>query len=155
MRYMQHYDSREHLGDRRIRLGRPQRPGAAVVEFAIVGPILFIMILAMFEFGRTLMVMELLTEGARVGCRLAIIEGTTSAQIQQAVTTYLAGVGINGDTVGVIVNDAPVNSVEAANQPAYAEMTVQVTVPVTSISWVPNPLFTSGTLKGQFTMRRE
>jgi Flp pilus assembly protein TadG len=123
------------------------------VEFAVVSPIMFMLMLATFEFGRTFMVMELLTEGARVGCRQAIIEGTSSQQITNAVTTYLTGLGINGDTVSVVVNDAP--GLEAANQPAYAEMTVKVTVPVSSISWVPNPLFTSGTLSGQFTMRRE
>jgi Flp pilus assembly protein TadG len=144
MMYCQRYNSRE-----------TKRLGGAVLEFAIVAPIMWLMMLAIFEFGRAFMVMGLLTEGARVGCRQAIIEGTTSAQIQQTVTNYLMGVGINGDTVGVIVNDAPVNTVEAANQPAYSEMTVQVTVPVTSISWVPNLLFTKGTLKGQFTMRRE
>ena len=153
--YMQHNNAREPVGGWVVPLGGRKRTAAALVEFAIVGPLMFLMILAIFEFGRTFMVMELLTEGARVGCRQAIIEGTTSAQIQQTVTNYLTGVGINGDTVGVSVNDAPVNTVEAANQPAYSEMTVQVTVPVTSISWVPNPLFTNGTLKGQFTMRRE
>jgi Flp pilus assembly protein TadG len=126
---------------------------AAVVEFAIVAPVLFMMVLAVFEFGRTFMVMGLLTEGARVGCRRAIIEGTSSQQISDAVTTYLSTLGINGDTVSVIVNDQP--GVEAANRPAYDEMTVQVTVPVRTVSWVPNPFFTSGTLAGQFTMRRE
>jgi Flp pilus assembly protein TadG len=116
---------------------------------------MFMMFLAMFEFGRVLMVMELLTEGARIGCRQAIVEGTSSQQIQDAVTTYLAAVGINGDSVGVIVNDAPVNTVEAANQPAYTEMTVRVTAPVSSVTWLPNPMFLNGTLAGQFTLRRE
>jgi len=114
---------------------------------------MFVLMLATFEFGRTFMVMELLTEGARVGCRQAVVEGTSSQQIQNTVTSYLTGVGINGDTVRVIVNDTP--GLEAATQPAYAEMTVKVTVPVSSVSWVPNPLFTSGNLSGQFTMRRE
>src|SRR6516165_9060863 len=101
--YVQQYEASEPDGDR-MPLGCAKRLGASLVEFAIVAPIMFLMILAIFEFGRTLMVMELLTEGARVGCRLAIIEGTTSAQIQQVVTNYLTGVGINGDTVGVSVN---------------------------------------------------
>ena len=140
----------------RAGLRRPYaRTAAALVEFGFVAPVLILFIFAIFEFGRTFMVMELLTEGARVGCRAAIVEGTTSQQIQDTVTSYLAGVGINGDAVGIIINDASINSVEAANQPAYTEMTVQVTVPVRSVSWVPNPFFTSGTLMGQFTMRRE
>ncbi len=134
---------------------RSCRKATAVVEFAVIGTVMFMMFLAMFEFGRVLMVMELLTEGARIGCRQAVVEGTSSQQIQDAVTAYLAGVGINGDSVGVSVNDAPVNTVEAANQPAYTEMTVRVTTPVSNVSWLPTPLFVKGTLAGQFTMRRE
>lgn len=153
--HLPHFDRQEPTRGRAIRSRARYRMAASLVEFAFVAPLMFIMVLAIFEFGRTFMVMELLTEGARVGCRLAIVEGTSSQQIKDAVTTYLTGVGINGVTVGVIVNDAPLNTVEAAAQPADAEMTVQVTVPVKSISWVPNPFFTSGTLSGQFTLRRE
>ena len=138
------------------RLGGSRRPAAAVVEFAFVAPVLFLFILALFEFGRAFMVCELLTESVRVGCRQAIIEGTSSAQIQQTVASYLTSMGIKGDSVGIVINDAAINAVEAANQPAYTEMTVQVTVPARSVSWVPNPLFVkSGILSGQFTMRRE
>lgn len=152
--YLPH-QAHESGRSRTSRFLQQHRKAAAIVEFAFVAPLMFMLTLAIFEFGRTFMVLELLTEGARVGCRMAIVEGTTSQQIQDAVTNYLSQCGINGDTVGVIVNDAPINTVEAANQPAYTEMTVQVTVPVRSISWVPNPFFTRGTLAGQFTMRRE
>jgi Flp pilus assembly protein TadG len=153
--YLQHFDCRKAEQGGAVPARGRKRTAAFIVEFAIVAPIMFLFMLALFEFGRTFMVMELLTEGARVGCRKAIIEGTSSDQIRTTVTTYLTSVGINGDSVGIIVNDASINTVEAANQPAYSEMTVQVTVPVSKISWVPNPLFTSGTLSGQFTMRRE
>jgi Flp pilus assembly protein TadG len=153
--YLPHIDSRQPARDYLLRTRGRKRMAAVLVEFAFVAPLMFMLMLATFEFGRTFMVMELLTEGARIGCRKAIVEGTSSQQIRDTVTSYLANLGINGDTVGVIVNDQSVNAVEAANQPAYTEMTVQVTVPVTSITWVPNPFFTSGTLSGQFTMRRE
>lgn len=153
--YLRYLASRQSAPGSTLRTRGQQRTAASLVEFAVVSPLLFMFVLATFEFGRTFMVLALLTEGARVGCRQAIVEGTSSAQIQAAVTNYLSGVGINGDTVSVIVSDGVANTVEAATQPAYTEMTVQVTVPVTSISWVPNPFFTSGTLSGQFTMRRE
>jgi Flp pilus assembly protein TadG len=156
MMYSQPRSSQQPVRYRPAWLRGGNRTAAAVVEFAFVAPVLFLFILALFEFGRALMVCELLTESARVGCRQAIIGGTSSAQIQQTVTSYLASVGINGDSVGVSVNNAALNSVEAANQPAYTDMTVQVTVPIRCVTWVPNPLFlNNGLLSGQFTMRRE
>ena len=38
---------------------------------------------------------------------------------------------------GISVNDAPVDTVEAQTMPAYTEMTVSVSVPVASCTWVP------------------
>jgi hypothetical protein len=57
--------------------------------------------------------------------------------------------------VGVSVNDAPVDTVEAQSMPAYTEITVVVSIPVSSFTWLPNGGFLSGNLTGQFTMRRE
>jgi Flp pilus assembly protein TadG len=126
-----------------------------VVEFAFVAPVFFLIVLGIFEFGRALMVNELLTEAARRGCRAGVIENTSSAAIQQAATDYLTSVGISTESVGVSVNDLPVNQVDAQSYPAYTEITVIVSVPVSNVTWVP-PWFLSGlTLQGQYTMRRE
>ena len=100
MMNLPHFDSQQPARGSAIRSRRHSRTAATVVEFAVVSPVMFMLMLAIFEFGRTFMVMELLTEGARVGCRQAIVEGTTSQQIKDTVTTYLSGLGINGDTVG-------------------------------------------------------
>jgi Flp pilus assembly protein TadG len=108
----------------------------------------------MVEIGRACMVNEILTEAARQGCRQGVLEGTSSAAIQQAATSYLTGVGINGETAGVMINDAPADTVEAANMPAYTEITVVVSVPANSVTWVPT-WFVNGTISAQYTMRRE
>jgi hypothetical protein len=60
------------------------------------------------------------------------------------VIHYLTSLGINGESVDVIVN-----------QPDPNEVTVQVTVPASSITWVPNPAFINGTLTGKFTLTQE
>jgi Flp pilus assembly protein TadG len=125
------------------------------VEFALVAPLFFMLVLGIIEFGRAFMVMDLLNEAARVGCRVAIIEGTSSAQIKQAATDFLTSAGINGEVAGVSVNDAPIDTVEANTMPAYTEMSVVVTVPVSSVTWVPDGVFPSGNLTGQYTMQRE
>ena len=101
-----------------IRRHAPQtanrRRGTAVVEFAVVAPILFLIILGMIEMARGYMVEHLLTNGARIGARAAIIEGTSSSGIETAVTNYLDDSGITGATVTVQVNGPAPDAVNVA-----------------------------------------
>ena len=137
-----------------IRNRRPGK-GASAVEFAIVAPIFFMIVLGLIEMGRALMVMEQLTEAARRACRVAVVDGTSSAIIKQAAVDYLTGVGIQGETAGISINDAPLDTVEAMNMPSYTEITVVITIPVASCTWLPGGEFLSGNFSGQYTMRRE
>jgi Flp pilus assembly protein TadG len=136
-------------------LKKKRRRGAATIEFAVTASVMFAMLFGLIELGRALMCIEMMTEAARRACRVAVVEGTTSTQIKQAATSFLSSVGINAENVGVSVNDQPVDSVDPSSMPSTTDMTVIVTATGTNLSWVPNTLFTSGTLKGQFTMRRE
>src|SRR5436190_24247350 len=88
---------------------RPRlRAGASIVEFAFVAPVLFFMILGIFELGRGLMVIELLNAGALVGARTGIIPGKTSTDVTTATNAFLSGVGVTGDVATVYVNDVAV-----------------------------------------------
>src|SRR5438045_9323223 len=136
------------------RTGSPRR-GVASVEFAWVCSVMFTLIFASIELCRACMVLELMTEAARRSCRVAIVEGTTSTQIKQAATDFLKVVGINGETVNISVNDAPVDSVDPQSMPVYTEMTVIVSTSASSVSWLPSPLFVKVSLSGRYTMRRE
>jgi Flp pilus assembly protein TadG len=131
-----------------------KRLGASLVEFAFVALIFFVMVLAMIEIGRACMVKELLTEAARQACRQSILEGTSATTVQNTATNYLSRVGINGETAAVMVNDKPIGQTDLKTVPSYTEITVVVTVPTSSVTWVPS-LFVNGTLSGQYTMRRE
>ncbi len=47
-----------------------ERRGAAIVEFAVIAPLLFFLIFGMIEFGRVIMVMQVMTNATREGARL-------------------------------------------------------------------------------------
>ena len=136
------------------RYQRPIHRAASTVEFAVVAPLFFLIVLGLIEIGRACMVTELLTEAARRGCRAGVIEGTGSTAIQQTATTYLTNVGINGESANVYVNDVPAGSTNVQTMPAYTEITVVVTVPIANVAWTPL-WFVPGSLAGQYTMRRE
>ncbi len=65
--------------EKTCRLCRRNRQGAAAVEFAIVAPVFFLMVFGMIEFGRAIMVKQVMTNAARDGARLAILDSPTSA----------------------------------------------------------------------------
>jgi Flp pilus assembly protein TadG len=132
--------------------GACKRRGAVVVEMAVVVPVVFAIVLGIFEIGRGLMVIHLLNNAAAAGSRAGVIEGQTTANIQTVVNNALTASGISGGSVTVQVNDG---SADASTAVAGDEITVIVNVPVRSVSWVPIPLYLRGSLQGQYTMRRE
>jgi Flp pilus assembly protein TadG len=129
-----------------------RRSGATTVELAVVAPFLFLVILGIFEIGRGLMVIHLLNNAALAGCRTGIIEGKTTDNIKTVVINSLKPTGISAETTTVQVNDG---SSDASSAKVGDEITVTVKVPISSVSWVPVTQFISGSLQGQYTMRRE
>jgi Flp pilus assembly protein TadG len=128
------------------------REGAAVTEFAIVAPVIFIFVMGLIEVSRGLMVSHILTKAARQGCRLGVIEGKSNSDITASVNATLGSVGISSDTITVQIND---NAADASTAQAGDEVTVLVTVPVSAVTWVPVSNFLKGNLSGQYTLRRE
>ncbi len=114
-----------------------------------MAPLFVLLVFGMIEYGRMVMVQQVLTNGSREGARRAVLDGMSDADVQAAVVDYLSGVSISGATVTVTTN-APV-------APDYAESkTVAVTVPFSQVSWLPSPMFLGNhTLRAQTTMRRE
>jgi len=132
---------------------RTGRRGAATVEFALVAPLLFLLILGMMEFGRVMMVQNLLDNAARNGCREGVIAGTDDNALKTAVSKSLRGLGTNQATVEIRVNDQVKNASTATTGDSIS---VSVSVSADKISWVPIRLFTAGkTLRGVVVMRRE
>jgi len=129
-----------------------RRDGATAVEFACVAPVFFLLILGMIELGRGIMVRHMLTNAARVGCRVAVLEGKANSDVSAAVNSTLKIVGISGDSVTITVNDG---SGDVKNTNPDDEVTVVVSVPVSGVTWLPGGRYLSGNIAGQFTLRKE
>jgi Flp pilus assembly protein TadG len=68
--------------------------GAALLEAAITVPIILLICVGIFEFGRAYQTWQVLTNAAREGARLACLEGPTDAEVRTRVNTYLTGGGL-------------------------------------------------------------
>jgi Flp pilus assembly protein TadG len=128
------------------------RRGAHAVEFAVVAIVMFVFILALVELGRGFMVQYLLTNAARQGCRVGILPGKANSDIIAAVNGALGSQGIRGDTAVVQVND---NTADVSTANSGDEVTVIVSVPVSSVTWLPGTGFLTGSISSKYTLRRE
>ena len=125
------------------------RVGAAVVEFAVVGPLMIMLTMGMMEVGRAVMVKQLLVNASREGARMAILPSATSQNVIAQVQSQLAASSINGTTVTLTPS-------LLQNAPAGTPVTVAISVNANQVSWIPNPAFTlNRTITASTTMRRE
>lgn len=63
--------------------------GAALIEAAITVPIILLISVGIFEFGRAYQTMQVLTNAAREGARMAVITTSTDADIATRVRDYM------------------------------------------------------------------
>lgn len=86
---------------------RHRTTGQAMVEFALVAPMFFLLIFSIIEFGRYVYYVQILNNAAREGARYAIVHGSQSFQPagpagdDPAVATV-----VRSDAAGVIGNGA-------------------------------------------------
>ena len=65
--------------------------GAALLETAITLPLVLLVCVSIFEFGRAYQTWQVLTNAAREGARVAILSESTDAQVTSAVKNYMQG----------------------------------------------------------------
>ena len=112
---------------------RGDRRGAAVVEFALTAPILFLFLFASLEFGRYNMIQQTANNAAFEAARRCIVPGATVADGQTAGVNLLKAAGLTNVDSAVVVTPNPIT-----NQ--TVQVTATVIVPVTSNLWV-SPMF--------------
>ncbi len=134
-----------------------RRRGAAVVELAITFPILLLVLVGIFEFGRAMMVGHLLANAARLGARRSVLDNKTNSEVEQLVSEFCEstlGVEAGDVTVTITINDVSGADLASAEQGDLCE--VSVAVPFNEVSWLGSPRWLAGTaLRAVCTMEHE
>jgi hypothetical protein len=68
--------------------------GAELIEFALVFPLLLLVMAGIMDFGLLFQRYQTVTNAAREGARIAVLPGYTQPDIQFRVTQYLAAEGL-------------------------------------------------------------
>jgi Flp pilus assembly protein TadG len=131
---------------RALRGRAPHRKGAAAVEFAIVAPAFFILVIAAFEFGRLNVIRHTADNAAYEAARHAMVPGATASEAINEAQRILRIVGTRG--AHIVVDPATLG-------PDVDEITVTVDVPMNQNGWI-TPRFTRNvTLRATSTLKTE
>lgn len=138
------------------------RRGAVTVEMALVLPIFTMLVFGIIEFGRGFMIMQLVTNAAREGCRRGIIDGSTNSDVTSYIQTFMqtaGNVAPANTTVTITVTPAAGNPANPGNSLALCSsrdlVTVKVQIPFSAVQLITGKYLAGKTLTGQASMRHE
>jgi hypothetical protein len=100
--------------------------GAELIEFALVFPVLLLVVLGIVDFGFLFQRMEVITNAAREGARMAVLPGYSQSDVQTRVCDYVRTGGVPTTTCGATGN--PVVTIDMAfpiAMPAGTPMTAK------------------------------
>jgi Flp pilus assembly protein TadG len=114
----------------------------------VVLPVFLLLVMGIVEFGRMIMIQQVLTNASREGARRAALAGATANDVQGVVDAFLSTASVSGATVSVTPNSL-------TSAAPGSQVSVSVSIPFSQVSWMP-PWFSSGvTLSANSLMRRE
>ncbi|HVH26719.1 MAG TPA: TadE family protein [Vicinamibacterales bacterium] len=97
--------------------------GAALIEMALTFPLLLLVAVGIFEFGRAYQTWQVLTNAAREGARVAVLPNPTDSP-DTRVRTYLQIGGLNYDSTVVVDVDSVEVSLGATGTASASQVTV-------------------------------
>ena len=129
-----------------------RRRGATSVEFAVVAPILFLLVLAVFQFGDLMLTQNVLTAAAREATRVAALSSTTSsATAIAAAEDRLQRGAVDPELITIAVTPSNLDGL-----PTGTEVRVTVSGLTSQLAWLwPNQMPVNPTLSAQMTYNRE
>jgi Flp pilus assembly protein TadG len=92
--------------------------GAALIEAAITVPIILLISVGIFEFGKAYQTWQVLTNASREGARLAVIEGSSDADVRKRVGDYLKAGGLKAvaDDAIAVKRDVALTATSSGSQ---------------------------------------
>lgn len=126
---------------------RLDRRGGAIVETALVLPLILLFLFGIMEYGRYILCAQVVINAAREGCRYAVTHtqpvtiggtttGNTTADVTNQVSKFLAGQQLSNQNVQVYQSDSKGTNIGAWNGATPGQYvavqitgTFQITVP--------------------------
>jgi Flp pilus assembly protein TadG len=130
---------------------RGDQKGQALVEFALVAPVLLLLLLGIIDLARAWNVYQVLTDAGREGARLAVVDnGSTAADVENVVIQAAARAGIE-------ITNAAITLAEGSGRGEPTTVTVQYGHELKWVGWALGLVSGDRTINFNVvsTMRRE
>ena len=126
---------------------RCRRKGATAVEFALVAPALFLVILVCAEFARLSMMRDLANNAAYETARAVIVEGADNEDAVLKATQIVGRLG--AVDVAVIINDGE------EIEPLTRSVTIEIVIPMESNSFFFASIYQGKEIRSEITLNTE
>jgi len=130
------------LATRNSKLATRRRTGATAVEFAIVAPIFFTLVIASLEFGRLNIIRHTADQAAYEAARFAMVPGATAAEARSKAESMLKIVGARDSKITIV-------------GPTDDKVTVTVDVPLNKNGWIAPKFTKNKTIHATSTLKTE
>lgn len=132
--------------------------GQAIVELALVVPLIILLILAIIDFGRIYSAQLVLNHAVRAGARAAVVLDTSTYNTNALVKTKLSTI-VNDDAQYITVDSADITITSLPWTAGTTYVTVQATYKVALAAPIVKQIFGDADgnreIGSQVTMRRE
>ena len=127
--------------------------GQALLETALTLPLLLLVSVSIFEFGRAYQTWQVLTNAAREGARVAVLPGQTAGNVQARVRSYMSSGQLpNGAAAGVAVNQNASIAIGSAGNASASVVTVSYPFQFMVLQPVARLLVSGSLLGAPFTL---
>lgn len=131
------------------RLKLNNQKGQALVEMALILPLLLLLLFGIFEFSRIYSAQLIVTHSAREGARAAAV-GTLDAEVEDLMKLRVSALSLNPDLLNINIAPAHNNRSRGESVSINIEYPVKIFAPIIS-RIVGNPYV----VKSEVTMRVE
>lgn len=119
-----------------VRSRNPERRGATAVEFAVVAPIFFLVVLGIFEFGRMVSLQHAMVNAARVGCRTAGLASTNNSsdvetEVREQLESVIGSTAWDSDSTRVTVPET------LGGTASNTDLVVSIELDYDAVTWLP------------------
>lgn len=131
--------------------------GAALIETAITLPLVLLVSVSIFEFGRAYQTWQVLTNAVREGARVSVLEGVSDAQVTTTVRDYMTGGRLTNAAAATVtlVRNVPFGSTTASRITVNYPFQFMVLTPVAKLVRSNSTLGAPLTMQSSALMRNE